>query len=180
MFALCTDQKACWCIKLCFRHTLNKGTFDVIMVPLLGKVKGESYACQHLLHSVALTSSGIPIKLWYMRLLRVHRGYGRTKGPVVCDKDGFQLGSRDMNLKFWEALTHIWEQTPKLFLSNIKTADVNVYQSFRWGMDSRAIEQGLGKRRLQILSTIGRLSKGLGVQNLFTDPCHSIMRMQTF
>jgi hypothetical protein len=80
----------------------------------------------------------------------VHRGYGRTKGPAICDKDGFQLGSRDMNLKFWEALTHIWERTPKLFLSNIKTADdiefhFSVYRSFRGGLDSRAIEQVLEK-----------------------------------
>jgi hypothetical protein len=129
---------------------IEQEDLDVITVPLLGKVKGESHARQHLLHSVALTSSGIPMKLWYLRLLRVHRGYGRTKGPAICDKDGFQLGSRDLNLKFWEALTHIWEQAPKLFLSNIKTADdielhFNVYRSFRRGSDSRAIEQGLDK-----------------------------------
>jgi hypothetical protein len=48
---------------------IEQGDFEVIMVPLLGKVKGESRARQYLLHSVALTSSGIPIKLWYLHLL---------------------------------------------------------------------------------------------------------------
>jgi hypothetical protein len=129
-----------------------------ITVPLLGKVKGESHAHQHLLHSVALTSSGIPLKLWYKRLLRVHQGYGQTRGPSICDKDGFQLVSQVLNLKFWEALTNIWEQTPSLFMSNIKTADdielhFNVVCSFRRGSDSRAIEQGLDKT---VIDTVNR------------------------
>jgi hypothetical protein len=122
-----------------------------VTVPLLGKVKGETDARQHLLHSVAVTSSNIPIKLWYQRMLQVHQGYGRATEPAICCKDGFQLTSRVLNLKLWEALTKNWEETPSLFLSNVKGVDAievhfNVYRSFRRGSNSRAsIEQGLNK-----------------------------------
>jgi hypothetical protein len=53
-------------------------------------------------------------------------------------------------LKLWEALTKAWEETPSIFLLNVKGVDdievhFNVYCSFRRGSNSRAIEQGLNK-----------------------------------
>jgi hypothetical protein len=44
-------------------ENIHQENRDEITVPLLGKVKGETDARQHLLHSVAVTSSNIPIKL---------------------------------------------------------------------------------------------------------------------
>jgi hypothetical protein len=68
-------------------ESFEQGGPNGMTVPLLGKVKGESHARQHRFHSVAVTSSRIQIKLWYLRLLRVHKAYGQTRGPAVCDKD---------------------------------------------------------------------------------------------
>jgi hypothetical protein len=144
-----------------------------ITVALLGKVKGETDARQHLLHSVAVTSSNIPIKLWYQRLLRVHQGYGRARGPTICCKNGFQLTLRALNLKLWEALTKVWEGTPSLFMSNVKGAEdievhFNVYRLFRRGSDSQAIEQGLNKlvtdtvNRWKVLERAGGSRPGHG------------------
>jgi hypothetical protein len=43
-------------------ESIKHGDPNKITVPLLGKVKGESHRCQHLLYSMAGTSSKIPIK----------------------------------------------------------------------------------------------------------------------
>jgi hypothetical protein len=43
----------------------EQGIPNTIRVSLLGKIKGESHVHQHLLHSVVVTSSRIPIRLWY-------------------------------------------------------------------------------------------------------------------
>jgi hypothetical protein len=139
-------------------ENIDQENRNKITVPLLGKVKGETDARQHLLHSVTVTSSNILIKLWYQRMLRVHQGYGRVQGPAICCRKGFQLTSRVLNFKLWEALTKAWEEIPSLFLSNVKGVDdievhFNVYCSFRRGSNSRAIEQGLDK---SVTDTVNR------------------------
>jgi hypothetical protein len=131
---------------------------DEIVIFLLGKVKGETNARHHKLFSVAVTSSGIDIKNWYQRSLVVHHHYGRTTGPAMCDSKGLQLLTRDLNLKFWEALGEVWQQEPELFGPDIKTfADIeliyNVFRSLRRGSDSRAIEQGLSE---SVINTVNR------------------------
>jgi hypothetical protein len=97
-----------------------------------------------------VTLSNLRIKLWYKRLLQVHQLYGRARGPAICYKDGFQLTSRAFNLKLCEALMKVWEETPSLFLSNVKGVNgievhFNVYRSFRRGSNSRAVKQCLDK-----------------------------------
>jgi hypothetical protein len=129
---------------------VNQSNPDEIVIPLLGRVKGETNARHHKLISVATTSSVIDIQTWYRRSISVHRAYGRTRGPAMCDSEGLQLFTRDLNLKFWEALGKIWQQEPELFLSDIKTLpDIelvyNVFRSLWRGSDSRAIEQGLSE-----------------------------------
>jgi hypothetical protein len=129
---------------------INQTNPDEIVIPLLGRVKGETNVRHHKLFSVATTSSGINIKTWYQRSLLVHRAYGRTQGPAVWDSKGLQLFTRDLNFKFWEALGKIWQQEPELFLSDVKTLPdmelvYNVFRSLWRGSDSRAIEQGLSE-----------------------------------
>jgi hypothetical protein len=138
---------------------INQSTLDEMVIPLLGRVRGETNVRHHKLFSVAITSSGIDIKTWYpRRSLLVHRAYGRTRGPAVCDSKGLQLFTRDLNFKFWEALGEIWQQEPELFLSDVNTLpDIelvyNVFRSLRRGSNSRAIEQGLLE---SVINTVNR------------------------
>jgi hypothetical protein len=125
---------------------INQPNPDEIVIPLLGRVKGETNARHHKLFSVATTSSGINIKTWYRRSLSVHRAYGHTRGPAVCDSKGLQLFTRDLNFKFWEALGKIWQKELDLFLSDVKTLpDIelvyNVFRSFRRGSDSQLLSR---------------------------------------
>ncbi|KAI2491132.1 hypothetical protein MHU86_23418 [Fragilaria crotonensis] len=117
---------------------------DEVIVPLLGRFKGEHHAKQHLLISCAITGSGIRIKLWISRLIAVHNACGRSSGPAFVNKRGYQSTTSDMNDLFLEVLNEIFEDDPKLFGADIFEASdladkFNVFRSFRRGSESRAV-----------------------------------------
>jgi hypothetical protein len=119
-------------------------TSDEVVVPLLGRFKGEHHAKQHLLISCATTGSGIQVGLWLSRVVAVHRSKGRSTGPAFVDSTGHQSSTADMNSLFLEVLTDIYEDHPKLFGLDVSDAGdlgdkYNVFRSFRRGSESRAV-----------------------------------------
>ena len=117
---------------------------EEVVVPLLGRFKGEHHAKQHLLISCATTGSGIKIKLWLDRVLAVHSACKRSSGPAFVDVNGYQSSTADMNVLFLEVLTEIYEEDQKLFGLDIsEVGDLadkfNVFRSFRRGSESRAV-----------------------------------------
>jgi hypothetical protein len=117
---------------------------DNIVVPLLGRVKGEHHVRQHLLLSKGITGSGIKIKLWMERVILVHRILRRTSGPIVVNETGLQSTTAEMNELFLELLSEIYEARPDLFGFDITcvgdlTEKFNVFRSFRRGSESRAV-----------------------------------------
>ena len=115
-----------------------------VVVPLLGRFKGEHHAKQHLLTSKGTTGSGIRVKIWLRRILAVHRNCGRTSGPAFVNEDGYQTSTSEMNDSFLKLLGEIYEETPRLFGLDIKEAGdlpekFNVFRSFRRGSESRAV-----------------------------------------
>jgi hypothetical protein len=115
-----------------------------IVVPLLGKVKGEHHVRQHLLLSKGVTGSGIQVKLWIERVIMVHRILCRTTGPAFVNHQGQQSTTSEMNELFLEVLTDIYDSRPNLFGFDIScsadlTEKFNVFRSFRRGSESRAV-----------------------------------------
>ena len=117
---------------------------EEVVVPLLGRFKGEHHAKQHLLISCATTGSGIKVKLWLNRVMAVHSARKRSSGPAFVDATGYQSSTADMNVLFLEVLTEIYEENPKVFGLDITEAGdladkFNVFRSFRRGSESRAV-----------------------------------------
>lgn len=117
---------------------------DEVVVPLLGRFKGEHHAKQHLLISCAITGSGIQVGLWMSRVIAVHKAKGRSTGPAFVDINGYQSSTADMNSSFLEVLSDVYEEHPKLFGLDIsEVGDLadkyNVFRSFRRGSESRAV-----------------------------------------
>ena len=105
---------------------------------------------QHLLMSRSTTGSGIKVKQWVRRCLAVHRGAGRTTGPVFVNREGYQLATSDMNELFLQVLVEIYEDHPGIFGVIVKDAGeipdkYNVFRSFRRGSESRAVSEGVSE-----------------------------------
>jgi hypothetical protein len=115
-----------------------------LVIPLLGRFKGEDHSSQHLMPCVEVTDSGINVKSWMRRALAVHRSLGRRADPVFINSQGVQSSTSEMNALLLERLTDIHEQRRTLFGSDVKVAEdvaekYHVYRSFRRGSESRAV-----------------------------------------
>jgi hypothetical protein len=121
-----------------------------VIIPLLGKVKGEHHSRQHLLPCVAETDSGIAVRTWMTRVLAVHTIKKRTDGPFLVNAEGLQSTTSEMNDLFLEILTELFEVRRDLFEVDVRTiADIqekyNVFRSFRRGSESRAVAKGVSE-----------------------------------
>ena len=124
-------------------HYFSRETENVI-IPLLGRFKGEHHAKQHLLLSKGVTGSGIKARLWMHRVISVHRSHQRVSGPAFVNNAGQQSSTAEMNDLFLEALVEIYERRPDLFGYDVESAadlqdKFNVFRSFRRGSESRAV-----------------------------------------
>lgn len=124
-------------------HYFGRETENVI-VPLLGRFKGEHHAKQHLLLCCGKTGSGIHVRLWVQRILAVHRSQKRVSGPAFVNIDGQHALTSEMNELFLEALFEIYDRRPELFGYDVESVGdlpdkFNVFRSFRRGSESRAV-----------------------------------------
>lgn len=137
---------------------------DEVVVPLLGRFKGEHHVKQHLLTSCGVTGSGLKVKRWIELAMAVHRLEGRTKGPLFVNDSGYQSTTSDMNELFLEVLSEIFEDQPKLFgydvveLSDL-TDKYNVFRSFRRGSESRAVAMKVSEADRYIVNRWKRKEK---------------------
>ena len=115
-----------------------------VIIPLLGRFKGEDHSSRHLMPCSGLTDSGIAVKLWMRRVLAVHRSAGMTKGPFFISAVGIQPSTCEMNTLFVECLNDIFERRLALFGVDVRTFDdlsdkYHVFRSFCRGSESWAV-----------------------------------------
>ena len=116
-----------------------------VVIPLLGQVKGEDHARQHLLHCVNVTNSGIHVRNWVRRLKAVHSSLRRISGPAFINPITMsQSTTSEMNEVFLDLLSEILEEDRELFAVDIQSTNdlhekYNVFRSFRRGSKSRAV-----------------------------------------
>jgi hypothetical protein len=74
-------------IKYCM-ELKDKGQSDHVIIPLLGRFKGEQNSRYHLAPLAAITNSGLQVKLWVERLVEMRRQEGRLHRPAFCSRHG--------------------------------------------------------------------------------------------
>ena len=122
-----------------------------VVIPLLGQGKGEDHARQHLMHCVNVTGSGIPVRVWLVRLRKVNESMGRSIGPAFLNPVTLkQSTTAEMNEVFLDLLTEIHEDDKDLFGVTIQSASdihdhYNVFRSFRRGSETRATEMNVSE-----------------------------------
>jgi len=166
-------RASCWTLHG-LGQFLQKGREDpdcpFIVIPLLGRFKGEEHFRQHLLISASKTGSGFQPRKWLEALVGLHQQEQRTQGPAICDDDSFIMKQSVLNAAFLSCLEAVLEDSPELFPPGLSVSDYDVNRSIRRGSDSRAkalgtdlqdinamnrwkvYEQAQGKRPLQSMS----------------------------
>jgi hypothetical protein len=114
-----------------------------VVVPLLGRFKGEEHHQQHLLAVAAVTNSGLQPRKWLEALVVLQECQGWVQGPATCDDEGFVTKQAEMNAAFLSCLESVHKEQPNLFPLDASVSDYNVDHSFCRGSDSRAKALGI-------------------------------------
>ena len=132
-------------------HYIDEGRvakIPYVLIPLLGRFKGETGERNVLLPFAAVTKSGIQVRVVVDRLLAVLAQEGRTTGelsPAFCHKGGKSISRTELNNEFIASLERIQDEYSYLIAKTIDVAGTyNIYRSLRRGATSRATVVGLG------------------------------------
>jgi hypothetical protein len=70
------------------KYSVELAAADHVVVPLLGKYKGEAHHRYHLTPLAAVTNSGIEVRTWVGHLVEIQHAVGRSHGPAFGDWQG--------------------------------------------------------------------------------------------
>jgi hypothetical protein len=126
---------------------------DYVIIPLLGRFKGEIHSRYHLTPLAAMTNSGLHVRVWVGRLIDVKQRLGLLQGPAFADRSGKVLASRLIESEIMERL-----QTIKLHQPGIIPGDVDCFEdfgisrSFRRGATSCARTRGVDDKQVDLIN----------------------------
>jgi hypothetical protein len=126
---------------------------EFVMVPLLGRFKGEQHARYHLQPLAATTTSGLQIKLWLTRLVAVMEEAGHHQGPAFGDAKGQILSSRILEGALMERLQTVKERQPGVIPTDVDCyEDFGISPSFRRGATSSARARGVSEKLIDLIN----------------------------
>jgi hypothetical protein len=147
---------------------LLKGCDDLdcpfVVVPLLGRFKGEEHHWQHLLVAVAVTNSGLQLRKWLDALVILQECQGWVQGSAICDEEGFVTKQAEMNAALLSCLESVHKEQPNLFPPDVSVSDYNVDHSFCRGSDSRAKALGIALDDINAVHRWRKVEKARGGQ----------------
>jgi hypothetical protein len=113
-------------------HVLRKGMEetkqlgrDHVIIPLLGRFKGEQNTRYHLAPLAGETKSGLKVQCWVKRLITVRESSGRVRGPALCDPAGEVASSFTHDVGFVERLLIVQAARP-----DVIPAEVDISEQF--------------------------------------------------
>ena len=116
-----------------------------VMIPLLGKFKGEDFKRHHFLLAPLKTDSGFQPRKWLEWLIGSRASQGIFRGPAFSNTEGFVLYQQPFNIELREQLEWAKEEHPSLFPEDLDLDRIRCSRSFRKGSTSRAQDLGLAE-----------------------------------
>lgn len=134
-----------------YLRELNKEKY--VIVPLLGRFKGEAHTRYHLAPMAAETNSGLQVKVWLLRLVEVREAAYQLQGPAFQTKDGNILSSQEMEGAIAERLQIVKHTRPGVIPAEIDCYEnFGISRSFRRGATSAARARGVMDRQVELVN----------------------------
>jgi len=135
------------------QHQPSDAGVEYMMIPLLGRFKGETGEKYHLTPLAVVTSSGLNVRLWVRRLIFVREVRGTLQGPAFSDEEGNIARSRKYELAIMVRLAAIQEADPNLIPKDMDVyEEFGVSRSFRRGATSTARVRGVDDRQVDLVN----------------------------
>jgi len=150
------------------QHPRDDGV-ECIIVPLLGRFRGETGEQYYLKPLAAVTSSGLNVRLWLRRLIFVREVQGRLQGPAFSDEEGNIAHSCKYELAIMDHLAAIQEADPDLIPKDMGIyEEFGISRSFRRGATSTARAQGVDDRQVDLVNRWRSFESARGRKPRFT------------
>lgn len=127
------------------------GEEGYVIIPLLGRFKGESGSRYHLTPLAAKTQSGLEVKVWIERLLEARQAVARTHGPAFGDGSP-RSSNKDYEMAILDRLQQVQNQ------GDVIPSGVSVYEeygisrSFRRGATTEARNRGVSEKDVDLMN----------------------------
>jgi hypothetical protein len=126
---------------------------DHVVVPLLGRFKGEQHSRYHLAPLASETSSGLKVQVWIERLVSVREKEGRVQGPAFCDDHGRIARAHSYEGWIMERLLRVQSTIPGAIGPDIDIYEqFGISRSFRRGATSVARTRGVDDRTVELIN----------------------------
>ena len=130
---------------------------NYLIIPLLGRLKGETGDTLHRLPCVNITKSGLNIRETISNLINIKKRLNFTDGPAISDIRGKVLSSQTINEKFHEVLIDLYRSQKNLFPPDIKSEEIiqkeyMSFRSFRRSSDTQALNAGVSPTDITIVN----------------------------
>ncbi len=126
---------------------------DHVIIPLLGRFKGELHARYHLSPLAATTESGLEVAKWVRRLVTLREEEGRMNGPAFCDRYGRIARSRDYEVALMERLQMVQNSNPGIIPPDVEIFEnFGISRSFRRGATSTARTRGVDDKYVELIN----------------------------
>jgi hypothetical protein len=119
-----------------------------VLVPLMGRFKGETGERNVLLGLASMTNGGLKVRTWVERLIMIliREERGKLAGPAICGADGYVMERWILNGELHSALAKVQSSRPDLISASIQVDEkFSIHRSFRRGATTRAKEVNVGE-----------------------------------
>ena len=124
-----------------------------IVIPLMGRFKGETGERNVLLALANETKSGLKVRVWVSRLIRllVAERKHEIVGPAICNADGYAMERWKLNGLLHEGLGAVQSKRDDLIGDSIKVEEkFSIHRSFRRGATTQAKENNVPEKTIEI------------------------------
>jgi hypothetical protein len=126
---------------------------DHVVIPLLGRFKGEQNSRYHLAPLAAETKSGLKVQRWVERLIEVQEKVGRIQGPAFCDRAGEVALAYTYDMGFVERLMVVQGAHPDLIPADVEISEwFGLSRSFRRGSTSVSRTQDVDDKQVELIN----------------------------
>jgi hypothetical protein len=125
---------------------------NYVIIPLLGRFKGETGDRYHLTPLAAETLSGLHVRDWIKCLVFIRETEGRLRGPAFCGEDGEIATTKHYELAIMDRLVSIQEKYDHLIPKEMDVyEEFGVSRSFWRGATSAARVRGVSDRQIDLI-----------------------------
>ena len=136
-----------------------------VIVPLLGRYKGEQHTRFHLMPLAATTDSGLRVREWLTRLVQVRERQGLVRGPAFQDKKGGILNPRLIEGQLMDRLQMVKETQAGIIPADVDCHEhFGISRSFRRGATSVARTRGIKDKYVELINRWRKFEDARGRQ----------------